>query len=110
MTAKPTLAVISDNVCPAAAAAVPHIILGVANLKYEGQALIEGSRYWYINEYIDATSGTKLALEAGKVYKISSIVLGKTIATENPYEETMKVKVVVEVTPWAVVNVNVNPK
>ncbi|MGL5683300.1 MAG: hypothetical protein ACRDDZ_09690 [Marinifilaceae bacterium] len=101
---------VAYHVFPAAVKSTPHVILGATNLQFENQNLIETINYWYIDEYYTANTTTPIALEAGNVYKITSITLGGSIPTENPYEKAMKVTVTVEVTPWSVVNVDVQPK
>ena len=90
----------------------PHIIIAANNLDYGSGNPEDKELYWLISEMYLTDKTTQItSLEAGKVYKITSIEVGGTSYPRNePYSDPIIIKVIVNVTPWNEVDVYVNPK
>ena len=90
----------------------PHIIIAANNLDYGSGTPEDKELYWLISEMYLTDKTTQItSLEAGKVYKITSIEVGGTSYPRNePYSDPIIIKVIVNVTPWNEVDVYVNPK
>ncbi len=97
-------------------APMPHIIIRGEDFVHDGEPDGE-TRYWLIDKFYK-NSGTPEAPAKGAlidrflpgfVYRISSIAVGDTYPTDDPYDDPVSVEVTVTVSAWQVQQTYVEP-
>ncbi len=94
---------------------VPHIILRGNDFEFTGSAnKVAGPLFWRIEKYWEATEDEEKTeiteFKPGYVYKITSIEVGNSYPTVDPYDEAVSVQVTLTVQAWNEVGVFVEPE
>ncbi len=85
---------------------VPHLILKLTEVTYEGNDLGKNTLYVTVTKYKDSSNNPVTEFKRGNVYRIDNLVFTHNEATGQPYEENITVTATVSVKPWTINNIN----